>query len=36
MTQVSIELPEAVYSVLHCAPSEFGNEFRLAAAAQWY
>ena len=36
MTQVSLELPEAVYSVLHCAPEELDKELRLAAATQWY
>jgi predicted HTH domain antitoxin len=36
MTQVHIELPEAVHAVLHCAPDELNQEFRLAAAAQWY
>ncbi|CRI68052.1 conserved hypothetical protein [Thiocapsa sp. KS1] len=36
MTQVHIELPEAVYAVLHCAPEELNQELRLAAAAQWY
>jgi hypothetical protein len=35
MTQVHIELPEAVHAVLHCAPDELNQEFRLAAAAQW-
>lgn len=36
MTQVHIELPETVYSVLHCAPNELSRELRLAAAVQWY
>mgnify|MGYP005849774293 CR=1 FL=1 len=36
MTQVYVELPETVYSVLHCAPDELGHELRLAAAVQWY
>ena len=36
MTQVHIELPEAVYAVLHCAPEKLNQELRLAAAAQWY
>jgi len=36
MTQVHIELPEAVHAVLHCAPDELDRELRLAAAVQWY
>jgi predicted HTH domain antitoxin len=36
MTQVHIELPEAVHAVLHCAPEDLNQELRLAAAAQWY
>ena len=36
MTQVSVELPEAIASVLHCAPEELASELRLAAAAHWY
>lgn len=36
MTRVSVDLPETVYSVLHCSPDELGRELRLAAAAQWY
>jgi predicted HTH domain antitoxin len=36
MTQVNIELPEAVYAVLHCAPEALSRELRLAAAVHWY
>lgn len=36
MTHVNVELPESVYSVLHCSPDDLGLELRLAAAAQWY
>ncbi len=36
MTHVSVELPETVYSVLHCSPDELGKELRLAASAHWY
>jgi predicted HTH domain antitoxin len=36
MTQVSLELPEKVYSVLHCSPDELDKELRLAASAYWY
>lgn len=36
MTQVSLELPEKVYSVLHCSPDELDKELRLAASAHWY
>ncbi len=36
MTHVNVELPETVYSVLHCGPDELSSELRLAAAVQWY
>ena len=36
MTQVSVELPERVYSVLHCSPGELDKELRLAASVHWY
>ena len=36
MTQVRVELPETVYSVLHCSPSDLDKELRLAASAHWY
>ena len=36
MTQVNVELPEAVYSVLHCSPGELNRELRLATSAHWY
>jgi len=36
MTQVNLELPETIYSVLHCSPGEPDKELRLAASAQWY
>jgi hypothetical protein len=36
MTQVRVDLPDAVTSVLHCAPEELDRELRLAAATQWY
>lgn len=36
MTHVNVELPETVYSVLHCSPDELGSELLLAAAVQWY
>jgi len=36
MTQVSLELPEKVYSVLHYSPDELDKELRLAASAHWY
>ncbi len=36
MTQVNLELPETVSSVLHCSPSELDKELRLAASAHWY
>ena len=36
MTQVQLTLPETVYSVLHCSPSELDKELCLAAAIHWY
>lgn len=36
MTQVCVELPETVYSVLHCSPGELDKELLLAASAHWY
>jgi predicted HTH domain antitoxin len=36
MTQVTLELPEKIYSVLHCSPDELDKELRLAASAHWY
>lgn len=36
MTQVSVNLPEAIDAVLHCAPGELDRELRFAAAVQWY
>ncbi len=32
----SVELPETVYSVLHCSPGELDKELRLAASVHWY
>jgi hypothetical protein len=36
MTQVSVELPEALTSMLDCAPDVLDVELRLTAATQWY
>ncbi len=36
MTQVNLELPETVYSVLHCSPNELSKELLLAASVHWY
>ena len=36
MTQVRLELPDAVCSLLQCAPGTLDQELRLAAAIQWY
>lgn len=35
MAQVSMDLPETVYSVLHCAPDKLSRKIRLAASAHW-
>jgi predicted HTH domain antitoxin len=34
--QLTIELPEDVFSLLRKSPTEFVGELRLAAAAKWY
>ncbi len=36
MIQINVELPETVYSVLHCSPGELDKELRLATSAHWY
>jgi len=36
MSKVNIELPETVYSILHCSPGELDKELRLAASVHWY
>ncbi len=34
--QVTLELPEDVFSVLRSTPDHFAAEMRLAAAVKWY
>ncbi|HUT03760.1 MAG TPA: UPF0175 family protein [bacterium] len=34
--QLTIELPEDVFSALRASPAEFVKEMRLAAAVKWY
>lgn len=34
--QLTIDLPEDVFSLLRKSPSEFVGELRLAAAVKWY
>lgn len=36
MTQLTFEMPESAFSVLHQAPNEFVQEMRVAAAVKWY
>lgn len=33
---ITIDLPESVFSALRKAPTEFVREMRVAAAAKWY
>nr|WP_323257875.1 UPF0175 family protein [Spirulina sp. CCNP1310] len=33
---ITIELPESLFSALRKAPTEFVQEMRVAAAAKWY
>jgi predicted HTH domain antitoxin len=34
--QLTIDLPEDVFSLLRTSPTEFVGELRLAAAVKWY
>ncbi|MEC4984668.1 MAG: UPF0175 family protein [Oscillatoria sp. PMC 1068.18] len=36
MKNLSIQLPETVFSALRKSPEEFVNEMRIAAAIKWY
>ena len=36
MTTLTLELPENVLAALRCAPEDFPDEMRLAAAMMWY
>lgn len=36
MVNITIELPEGVFSSLRKSPPEFVREMRIAAAAKWY
>jgi predicted HTH domain antitoxin len=36
MTQLTLEMPESAFAVLHQAPKEFAQEMRVAAAVKWY
>lgn len=35
MIQLTFEMPESAFSVLHQAPKEFAQEMRVAAAVKW-
>ena len=36
MTQLTLEMPESAFAVLHQAPKDFVQEMRTAAAVKWY
>jgi len=36
MTEITLQLPEEVFSALRRSPQEFAREMRLAAAIHWY
>jgi len=36
MSQITLTIPDEVFSALRRAPQEFARELRLAAAAHWY
>ena len=36
MIQLTLEMPESAFAVLHQAPKEFAQEMRVAAAVKWY
>lgn len=36
MVQITIELPDTVFSALRETPAEFVREMRLASAVKWY
>lgn len=36
MTQLTLDMPESAFAVLHRAPKDFAQEMRVAAAVKWY
>lgn len=36
MTQLTLDLPENIFSALRLPPAEFAREMRIATAVQWY
>jgi predicted HTH domain antitoxin len=36
MTQLTIDMPEAAFALLHKDQREFASELRIAAAVKWY
>ncbi len=36
MTQLTLDMPESAFAVLHRTPKDFAQEMRVVAAVKWY